>query len=292
MRGSGQAQRPTRVALLRALASRMARDLPASFGALVLFGVAVLLIIGPLVAPYGAHEMTGAVLQPPSLEHPFGTDLLGRDLLSRIIFGLPYTVFTALTAVSLAVIVGAALGLVAGYFGGLVDDVIMRICDVIFSFPALLMAIALMAVLGPGLINVVLAMAVVYVPQYARLARASVLSVKELEFITSSKALGASSARIVIRHVLPNIVSPLSVHAILGLSLVVLNEAALSFLGLGAQPPTPSWGLMLSDARAIMELAPWLAAFPTASLVVLLLALNLVGDGLRDVLDPRVETRK
>lgn len=256
------------------------------FGLMLLF--LLLLVLGPIVATHDPYEVTPDVLVPPSSRHLFGTDPLGRDVFSRVILGLPYTMYAALATVALALSAGLLLGLLAGYSGGGVDNLVMRLCDLMFTFPPLLLAIAIMASLGPGLDNIVIAMAIVYTPQFARLIRGAVLTARQQDYVTAARGIGASTARILYAHILPNVMAPIIIQGTLSLSHVVLSESALSFLGLGAQPPAPSWGLMLSDARAVMELAPWVAVFPAAALVLLLLGLNLMGDGLRDLLDPRL----
>jgi peptide/nickel transport system permease protein len=240
----------------------------------------------PLRSPVqivGANRMVG-----PSLALPLGADTFGRDLLSRIVFGARLSLQVALLSVAAALIVGSVLGLVAGYAGGWSDQVIMRTMDILFAFPAVLLALGVVAALGPSPNNVVIAIAIVYTPIFARIVRGPVLAIKEREFVEAARALGARASRIIVRHVLPNLLSVLIVQASIALSWAVLTEAALSFLGLSAQPPAPSWGVMLNEGRQNLEVAPHLAIFPGLAIMLAVLGFNLLGDGLRDVLDPRL----
>ena len=250
---------------------------------------ALLALSAPWVAPYGPTAMhTDRILDGPSREHLFGTDEFGRDVLSRLLYGTRSTLAVAAGAVLLALLVGVPVGTVSGFFGGWLDSVLMRLMDVLLTFPAILLALAVIAILGQATVNIVVAIGLVYIPQFARIARAAVLSVKELEFVEAGRALGLTSLRLLVRHVLPNITSPLIVQSTLSLSLAVLYESALTFLGMGTQPPTPSWGLMLNAGRRFMELAPWTTVAPGLAIMFLVLGFNLLGDGLRDMLDPRL----
>lgn len=231
---------------------------------------------------------TEVMLRPPSPAHVLGTDQFGRDILSRILVGARSSLLVAFSSVALAGSAGMLIGVVSGYRGGWLDGISMRAMDVIFAFPAILLAIAIMAVMGTSLSNLILAIGVVYTPQFARVARAAVLSIKHIEFVEAARAMGAGASRIMARHLLPNILPPVIVQISLSLSLAILSESALSFLGLGTQPPTPSWGNMLSEGRQFMEIAPWNAVFPGAAIMVAVLGFNLLGDGLRDILDPRL----
>lgn len=228
-----------------------------------------------------------ARMAPPSWQMPFGADAFGRDLLSRVVHGTRLSLEVAFTSVGAALAVGSLLGLVSGYAGGRVDQVVMRTMDVFFSFPAVLLALGIVAALGPSPENVVLAIAVVYTPIFARVVRGPVLALKEREFVEATRALGAPALRIVARHIVPNLASVLVVQGSIALSWAVLTEASLSFLGLSAQPPAPSWGAMLNEGRLNVELAPHLAVFPGGAIMLAVFGFNLLGDGLRDALDPR-----
>lgn len=221
-------------------------------------------------------------------QHFMGLDLNGRDLFSRIIYGTRTSLVVGFTSVAASIFVGTFFGLVAGYAGGWIDNVIMRFMDVLLAFPSLLLAIAIVTVLGPGLQNALLAIAIVAIPAYARLARASVLSIKELDYVTADRALGAKPARILFVHIFPNALTPLIVQGTLGIGTAVLDAAALSFLGLGAQPPTPEWGYILSESRSYVFTAPHLVFYPGLAIMLTVLGFNLLGDGMRDALDPRL----
>jgi len=225
-------------------------------------------------------------LAAPTAEFPFGTDALGRDLLSRILFGARLSVQVAVVSVAIATAVGALLGLVSGYLGGVADFLIGRILDVFFAFPAILLALGIVAALGPDPKNVIIAIAVVYTPIFARVVRGPVLALKARDFVEAARAVGATQTRIVARHIVPNLLSTLIVQVSLALSWAVLTEGALSFLGLSAQPPAPSWGVMLNEGRQYLEFATHLALFPGLAIMVAVLGFNLLGDGLRDALDP------
>jgi peptide/nickel transport system permease protein len=259
-------------------------------GALV-GGFILLAAVAPWLAPYDPVAADfGDVLSSPSPRHLFGTDDIGRDILSRVIHGSRISLEAGLFTVVVALVVGLPLGLAAGFFGGRVDNVIMRGIEVILSFPTLVLALGITAILGPKLIHALFAIGVVFVPHFARLIRAQVLSVKENDYVTAATALGARDVRVVARHILPNCLAPLFVQSTYSVSFAILTEAALSFLGLGTQPPTPSWGIMLASGRGYLEQAPWLGAFPGAAIFLTVLGFNLLGDGLRDALDPRLKT--
>jgi peptide/nickel transport system permease protein len=242
----------------------------------------------PWLAPYPPNDMGADLLAGPTLAHPFGTDDLGRDILSRVIHGASVSVVVGLIAVGTAAAVGIPIGLLAGYRGGLTDTVLMRVLDGLMAFPAILLAIGIMAVLGPSLQNAMIAIGVIYVPPFARIVRASVLSLRECLFVDAARGLGAGPGRVVLRHVLPNCLSPVIVQASLGMGYAILVEAALSFLGLGVQPPQASWGSMLAEGRSFLDRAPWFATFPGLAIFVTVLGLNTVGDRLREALDPRL----
>ncbi|SHV79697.1 dipeptide/oligopeptide/nickel ABC transporter permease [Mycobacteroides abscessus subsp. abscessus] len=253
---------------------------------------AVVIAVGAgWLAPYGINDVdVPQALRPPSAAHWFGTDELGRDVLSRVLTGLQASMTVAVVSVACAAVVGTALGVMAGYRGGWLDTVVMRVVDVMFAFPVLLLAMAIVAVLGPGLATTIAAISVVYVPIFARVARASTLAVREEPYVAVSRTMGTPAAYILARHVLPNITGPLIVQTSLSLAFAILSEAALSFLGLGIQPPQPSLGRMIFDSQGFVTLAWWMAVFPGAAIVVIVLACNLLGDGLRDVLDPKQRT--
>ncbi len=250
--------------------------------------VALAAVAAPWLAPYPPNDMGADLLASPTLDHPFGTDDLGRDILSRVIHGASVSVVVGLIAVGTAAVVGVPLGLLAGYRGGLTDTVVMRVLDGLMAFPAILLAIAIMAVLGPSLRNAMIAIGVIYIAPFARIVRASVLSLREREFVDAARGLGAGALRVVVRHVLPNCLSPVIVQASLGMGYAILVEAALSFLGLGVQPPQASWGSMLAEGRGFLDRAPWFATFPGLAIFVTVLGLNFVGDRLREALDPRL----
>ncbi|MBW2308982.1 MAG: ABC transporter permease [Deltaproteobacteria bacterium] len=261
-----------------------------------LIGLAVILanILVAVLAPWIAtHDPLKVDIinrgSPPSKEFFFGTDDYGRDIFSRVLYGSRISLYISFLSVLLATVFGVTIGAIAGYYGGLTDNIIMRFMDAIMSFPAILLAIGIMAVLGGHLYNVVIALGFVYIPRFARIIRGSVLSLKEKEFVEASLAMGHSDLVIIFNHILPNCTAPLIVQATVSLAYAILAEAALSFLGLGAPPPAPSWGNILSDARNFMLDAPWMTVFPGISITLAVLGFNLFGDALRDVLDPRLK---
>lgn len=257
-------------------------------GAVIVLLAATAAVLGPFVAPYDpASQQLALRLQGPSLAHPFGLDELGRDVLARIVHGARVSMAVGLAVVTVSSLLGTLLGATAGYFGGRVDDLISRVIDVLLAFPGILLAIALVAVLGPSLANVVLALCVIGWVGYARLVRGVTLKIRELDFVQAARALGASPPRILLRHVIPGALPALAVQATLGMAGAILAEASLSFLGLGVQPPTPSWGTMLDAGRSHLFDAPHLTIFPGLSIAALVLGFNFVGDGLRDRVDPR-----
>jgi peptide/nickel transport system permease protein len=259
-------------------------------------GVMVVLVIlvavfAGILAPYDPVSQLGQPLQPPGGAYPLGTDEFGRDVLSRVIHGARVSLYVGITSVGLALVSGSILGLVAGYYGGWIDMTIMRLMDIMFGLPAIVLAIAITSVLGPRLndplIAVLIAIGIVYAPQFSRVARAPTLSLRERDFVTAARAIGAGSFWIVWRHILPNMTAPIVVQATVAFSTAILTEATLSYLGLGTQPPTPSWGTMLNAGKQVLLLAPWTSIFPGLAIALTVLGFNLLGDGLRDALDPR-----
>jgi peptide/nickel transport system permease protein len=273
-----------RVRLVRAL-----RRTPAAIiGAATIAVVTLVALAAPVLAPYDPVAQIAKPLLPPGDEYPAGTDEFGRDELSRLIHGARVSLYVGVLAVLLALALGGTSGIVAGFHGGRIDDATMRVMDVLQSMPALVLAIAITAVLGSSLTNVMLAIGIVYSPAFARVARGPTLAVVQRPYIEAARAIGASSPTIVLRHVLPNVTAPILVQATVSLSTAILTEAALSFLGLGTQPPTASWGLMLSASRQYMLIDPWIAVLPGSAIALSVLGFNLLGDGLRDVLDPQM----
>jgi len=267
---------------------RFLRNFAFTSGLILTVALVLVALAAPLLAPYDPSvQDTSRRLEPPSHQHPLGLDDLGRDVLSRIVWGARVSLRVGFSVVMLASLLGITLGAISGYFGGWTDTIIMRVTDILLAFPGILLAIALVAVLGPSLNNVILALAIIGWVGYARLVRGQVLKVREMEFVTAAKALGARSPRVIVRHVLPNVINPVIVMATLGLAGAILSEAALSFLGLGVQPPTPSWGAMLTSGRRYLGLANHLAIFPGAAIMLAVMGLNFLGDGLIDALDPK-----
>ncbi|MEX2500802.1 MAG: ABC transporter permease [Trueperaceae bacterium] len=275
----------------REVVTRLLRGVGGIGAVLVLVATAAALF-APWVAPYDPLVLAPADrLQGPSASHWLGTDQYGRDTLSRIVFGGRASLAVALASVGFALLVGGVLGALAGYYRGVADAVIMRITDVLLSFPAILLAIALLAFLGGGFVNLVLAIGIVYVGPFARVTRAAVMTVREEQFVEAARALGSRDLRILAGAVLPGAAAPLLVETTLRLAYAILAEASLSFLGLGTQPPAPSWGMMIAEGRRFLALAPWATVAPGLAIVVVVLAFNLLGDGLRDALDPRLRGR-
>jgi ABC-type dipeptide/oligopeptide/nickel transport system permease subunit len=257
-------------------------------GLVLVLGLLVIAAFANVIAPYDPIlNNVRAALQPPSSYYLFGTDRFGRDVFSRVVYGSRLTLIVALVSVAVSALVGIALGLISGYYRSWIDNLIGRVMDVFFSFPALLLAIAVAAMLGPGLNNAIIAIAVVYSPVFGRVVRGPVLVERGKEYVEAARVIGASAPRVVLRHVFPNVLSPLTIQATITLSQAILLEASLSFLGLGTQPPFPSWGTMLYEGREFLETAPWWSIFPGAAIMLTVLAFNLLGDGIRDVLDPR-----
>jgi peptide/nickel transport system permease protein len=262
---------------------------PLVLGGLVLvIAFLVLAALADLIAPRDPIVMNaGQALQGPSFAAPFGTDRFGRDVLSRAIFGARASLLVGIGSILLAATVGTLVGLVAGYFGGTIDNVLGRIMDIFFTFPSLILAIAISAALGLGIQNALLAIAVTYWPAFGRVVRGATLSEASRDYVEAARVVGASDARVVWSHVLPNVLSPIIVQFTVAISQAIIIESSLSYLGLGTQPPTPSWGTMINEGRTFLDTAPWISVFPGLSIMGAVLAFNLLGDGLRDVLDPR-----
>lgn len=261
----------------------------AKFGISILFLNLVMAIFAPYLAPYDPVRINLAIArQPPSPAHLLGTDELGRDMLSRIIYGSRYSLSIGLVSVSIGLTLGCVMGVIAGYAGGKVDLIIMRLVDIMLAFPTILLALCVVAIIGPGLYNAMIAVGITQIPVYARLVRSMVLKLKVEDYITASRAVGASALRIFRKHLLPNCMSPLLVQATLNIASAILSAASLGFLGLGAQPPTPEWGAMLSKGRLYMHTSPHIVVFPGLAIMVTVLGFNLLGDALRDAFDPKM----
>jgi len=247
-------------------------------------------LIGPVIAPYSSIEPDyDNILSPPSMEHLAGTDAFGRDIFSRILEGTRISLFVGLTSVLVGAIAGTILGLISGYYGKWVDSLIMRFCDVLFAFPGILLAIGIIAILGPGLGNVIIAVAIFSIPIFARIVRSSTLSIKASVFVEAAQSIGAAPRRIIWKHIFPGTVSSIIVYFTMRIGTSILTAASLSFLGLGAQPPSPEWGAMLSSGRDFLNTAPHVTFFPGLAIFITVLAFNLLGDGLRDALDPKLK---
>ena len=272
---------------LQTLGATFRRSVSLRVGVIVILAVLAIAAAAPAIAPYDpiANDLR-ARLQPPSRAHVFGTDDFGRDVFSRVVWGTRTSLLVAAIVVAVAALGGAVVGLVSGYTGGRLDDVVMRVIDVLLAFPALLLALAVMAALGSNLVNVILAVAVAFLPRFARLQRSVVLSVREREFVMAAEALGSPRLRVLWRHVMPNCLAPVIVMSTVSAADAILVEASLSFLGLGVQPPAPTWGAVISDGRSFLQNAPWISGLSGVAIMCTVLGLNLLGDGARDVLDP------
>lgn len=265
-------------------------------GSSVVLLLVFIAVFAPWLAPY-PDDSLGATrikerFQPPSLAHPFGTDELGRDVLSRVLYGSRVSLEVGVLAIGLALLIGIPLGVIAGYSGGKIDEIIMRITDVFLSFPTLLLAMAISAMLGPTLRNAMIAIAISWWPWYTRLLRSEAVSVKERDFVEAARAMGAPWGKIVFKHILPNCLAPIIVQGSMDFGSIILTSASLSFLGLGAQPPTPEWGLMISTSRTFFLTHWWIVTFPGLAIFVAVLSFNLVGDGSREILDPKMRRRR
>ena len=269
--------------------ARLQENRLAAVGLAIILLLIVVAVLAPFIAPHDPIEQNlEQRLLAPSMKYPLGTDDLGRCVLSRLIYGARVSLRVGVVVVGITVLVGTFFGLIAGYWGAVVDEFIMRIADVFLAFPGLVLALVIAGLLGPGLFNVMLALAVVGWTRYARVVRGCVLSAKERAFVEAARAMGGSDAHVMIRHVLPEVMAPVIVMATLGTGGVILAAAALSFLGLGAQPPTPEWGNMVSEGRDLLTVAPWITVWPGMAIMFSVLGVNLLGDGLRDALDPKL----
>jgi peptide/nickel transport system permease protein len=269
---------------------RLKKNKMAVTSLVILAGLILTALLAGLIAPYPfAEQHLDQTLQPPGKGHLLGTDEYGRDILSRIIYGSRISLEVGFVAVTFSVFLGGVIGAVSGYYGGKIDNILMRFMDVLLAIPGILLAIAIVNVLGPGLINVMIAVGIASLPSYARIVRASVLSIRDQEFVESAKAIGENDGAIIFRYILPNCLAPIIVQATLGVAWAILSAAGLSFLGLGLQPPSPEWGGMLSEGRQYIFQAYWVTTYPGLAIVLVVLALNLLGDGLRDALDPRLK---
>ncbi|MFC7078386.1 ABC transporter permease [Haloarcula halophila] len=273
-----------------AFARKFRRNTKAMIGLTIVLLLFLVAAFAPFIAPYGMNETDiQDRTQGPSLEHPFGTDDLGRDIFSRVVLGSRISLYVGFGSISAALAIGAILGVIAGYAGGLLDEVLMRVMDAAMAFPPVLLALTLLVVLGPELRNVIIALAFVYTPYIARVSRSAALSERNEAYVEAAVARGENNTRIVFSEVLPNCTAPILVQGSLNVSFAILAEASLSFLGLGAQPPRPSWGLMIDTGRGFMQSAPWMLLFPALAIGIAVVGFNMLGDGLRDVLDPKVE---
>jgi peptide/nickel transport system permease protein len=273
----------------RLLARRLLRNRLNLAGSLLLLLLVLIALLAPWIAPHSPTAIAiGARLSPPSAHHPFGTDQYGRDVLSRVLYGTRYDLTMAVLAVLLAAGVGTPLGMIAGFFGGTADTVIMRLMDLLLAFPDIVFAIVLASVLGPSLSNAILALSIVGIAGYARIAYGATLSLREQAYVEAARALGAPNRQILLRQILPNLLAPVLIRATLGMGFTILLAAGLGFIGLGAQPPTPEWGAMINEGRNQILIGDWwTSVFPGLAIVLTVTAFNLVGDGLRDLLDPR-----
>jgi peptide/nickel transport system permease protein len=271
------------------ITSRLLRHRGAVAGLIVIAILLLVALFAPLIAPYNPIQVSRDTLQPPSARHLMGTDNIGRDILSRVIYGTRVSLRMGIVAVAISAIFGTFIGVVAGTYGKVVDNVLMRLIDALMAFPGILLALTIAAVLGPGLTNAMIAVGIASIPTFARLVRSSVLQVKQMPYVEAARSIGCADTQLIRKHILPNVLTPVLVLGTLGIASAILVGASLSFLGLGAQPPTAEWGAMLSQGRQFMRTAWWIMAFPGLAITITVMAANLVGDGLRDALDPRLK---
>ena len=271
--------------------SALKKNKIAVVGLIVILLLVFIAFFGEMIAPHDPLKIDmGAAKQGPSASHWFGTDIQGRDIFSRVLSGTKYSLLVGIGAVAFSLVIGTIVGAIAGYFGGIIDIVFMRIMDMMLAIPSILLAITLMAAFGQGLDKAIVAIGIVSIPEYARIVRSSILSVKENDYVAAAKVIGNNDGRIIFKHILPNVVSSIVVRATLGISTAILDIAALGFLGLGVKPPTPEWGTMLGDAKTYILSLPYMIVFPGIAISVTVLAFNLFGDGLRDALDPKARS--
>lgn len=287
---------PLRVDTLQSRVARfwhvLSRNRLTIWGLSIVLLMTVAAVAAPYIAPYDFDTVNVAErLQGPSAEHLLGTDQFGRDILSRMLYGARVSLVVGFGGVAIALVVGVFMGAVAGYYGGWIDEGLMRVMDILFAFPYIVLAVALLAMWGPSLRNIILVIGITRIPQFARVARGSVLSIKEMDYVLAARAVGQPERRILARHVLPNTLTPIVILATLSVATAILTESALSFLGMGIQPPRASWGTMIADGRRFMLDAPWIATFPGIAISLTILGYNLFGDGLRDALDPKMRGR-
>lgn len=286
----GMEKKYSRSSLYKDAWRRLKKNKLAMIGLGIIIFLIIVAILAPLISPYNPIERIKEDSSlSPGRAHLFGTDLLGRDIFSRVIYGSRISLEVGIIAVGISVAIGLFFGALAGYFGNVPDVVIMRMADIFFAFPYILGAIAIMTVLGPGLMNIFIAIGILGWASFARIFRGSILSIKNKEYIEAARALGASNLRIIIKHIFPNAFAPIIVYATMNVGIAIIVEAALSFLGLGVQPPTPAWGKMLSESLNYIDIAPWMMFFPGLAIVVTVLGFVLLGDGLRDAFDPRLK---
>lgn len=268
---------------------RMMRSLNISLGVSIILVIVLLAVLAPNLTPYDPERVTPSLrLQAPSEQYIFGTDDFGRDVFTRVAYGARLSLLVGFFSVTIAASIGIPLGMIGGYFGGRIDALLMRLTDVMLAFPGILLALAIVAILGRSLTNVMIAVGISAIPLYARMARGSTLSIKTIDYVVAAHAIGCAAPRILAQHIFPNILAPLIVIATNGIASAIIAGAALSFLGLGAQPPTPEWGIMLSEGRVYLRAAWWVTTFPGMAIMITVMAINLIGDGLRDILDPRL----
>jgi peptide/nickel transport system permease protein len=290
--GTGGTPQPSRGREISKTVALFARNRGAVIGAVVIGFFIILVLFAPWIAPYDPVEMVPTDSQQgPSSRHLFGTDLLGRDILSRVIYGTRLSLLIGLVSVLIGASAGTVVGLIAGYYGGVLETLMMRVVDAMLAFPGILLALSIIVALGTGMINVMIAVGVATIPAYARLVRGTVLAAKENVYVEASRVVGCSATRIMFIHILPNVIAPVIVLSTVRFGVAILTAAGLSFLGLGAQPPTPEWGLMVSMGRTYLGRAWWMSTFPGLAITVAVVAINLVGDGMREALDPRLRSR-